>query len=264
MPTRVIKSAARNVIRRLGYEIVPNDWFKKHTVRKDIYPDIDRPTQELFYSVQEITLSGMERVAALRQAVEYIVRHDIPGDIVECGVWKGGSMVVIAKTLLEQKAGTRKLYLFDTFSGMTAPTDADADLRGGNAKQLLHAAEEQKANSTVWAIAPLESVKSVMQTTGYDAEKVVYVEGRVEETIPAQAPTQISLLRLDTDWYESTYHELIHLFPRLSVGGVLLIDDYGHWQGARRAVDQYLAEKKVRVLLNRIDYTGRICVKVDP
>jgi len=264
MPTHALKTVARTVFRRLGYEVVPNDWFKKHSVRKDIYPDIDRATQELFYSVQEITLSGMERVAALRQAVEYIVRHNIPGDVVECGVWKGGSMVVIAKTLLEQKAATRKLYLFDTFTGMTAPTEADKDLRGTNASNLLEAAKEQKANSNVWAVAPLEGVKEVMQATGYAPEKIMYVEGRVEETIPAQAPAQISLLRLDTDWYESTYHELVHLFPRLSVGGVLLIDDYGHWEGARRAVDQYLAQKKVRVLLNRIDYTGRICVKVDP
>ena len=78
-----------------------------------------------------------------------------------------------------------------------------------------------------------------------------------------KAPAQISLLRLDTDWYESTYHELQHLYPRLSVGGVLIIDDYGHWQGARRAVDQYIEENRLKVLLNRIDYTGRICVKIE-
>jgi len=262
MPGQVLKSVARKAFRRLGYEIVPKDWLR--SVRKDPFPDIDEATKKLFQSVQEITLSGLERVAALRQAVEYIVRNNIPGDVVECGVWKGGSMVAIARTLLEQKSDVRRLYLFDTFNGMTAPTPADEDLRGANAQSLLEAAQDHKTSANIWAVAPLESVKGVMQVTGYDSQKVVYVEGRVEDTIPAQAPSQIALLRLDTDWYESTYHELVHLFPRLSVGGVLLLDDYGHWQGARRAVDQYLAENKVRVLLNRIDYTGRICVKLDP
>jgi hypothetical protein len=99
--------------------------------------------------------------------------------------------------------------------------------------------------------------------TGYDREQVVFVRGRVEDTVPARAPQRISLLRLDTDWYGSTYHELVHLYPRLSRGGVLIIDDYGHWQGARRAVDRFLAEHRPRLLLHRIDYTGRIGVKLD-
>jgi hypothetical protein len=100
-----------------------------------------------------------------------------------------------------------------------------------------------------------------MQSTGYDARHIAYVKGKVEETLPQDAPDQIALLRLDTDWYESTYHELVHLYPRLAVGGVLIIDDYGHWQGARRAVDQYISENKLKLLLNRVDYTARICVK---
>ena len=75
-----------------------------------------------------------------------------------------------------------------------------------------------------------------------------------------EAPEQISLLRLDTDWYESTKHELVHLSPKLSVG-VLIVDDYGHWEGARRAVDEYIDELQLRILLCRIDYTGRVAVK---
>ena len=78
---------------------------------------------------------------------------------------------------------------------------------------------------------------------------------------PAASPPSIALLRLDTDWYESTYHELVHLYPRLSVGGILIIDDYGYWQGARRAVDRYFAEQGTRVFLSRIDETGRLAVK---
>jgi len=118
-----------------------------------------------------------------------------------------------------------------------------------------------KESGVVWAYGALEEVKRNLLSTGYPAERIFFVKGKVEETIPMSAPAQIALLRLDTDWYESTYHELVHLYPRLSSGGVLIIDDYGHWKGARRAVDAYISEQKLRLLLNRIDYTGRICVK---
>jgi hypothetical protein len=83
----------------------------------------------------------------------------------------------------------------------------------------------------------------------------------VEDTIPGNMPKKIALLRLDTDWYESTKHELTHLFPLLQSNGVLIIDDYGHWEGARKAVNEYISDKHIRILLNRIDYTGRIAIK---
>ena len=107
----------------------------------------------------------------------------------------------------------------------------------------------------------MEQVKRNLGSTGYDMASIKFIKGKVEQTIPREAPAQISLLRLDTDWYESTRHELVHPFPRLSVGGVLIIDDYGHWQGCRRATDEYFAENNISILLNRIDYTGRIAVK---
>jgi hypothetical protein len=91
---------------------------------------------------------------------------------------------------------------------------------------------------------------------------VRFVKGLVEDTLPSSAPESIALLRLDTDWYESTRHELIHLFPRLVSGGVLILDDYGHWQGARKALDEYFEEHGVKMLLNRIDYSARIGVKL--
>jgi hypothetical protein len=119
----------------------------------------------------------------------------------------------------------------------------------------------QKQTSFIWGIAPLESVRTNVESTDYPVECVRYIQGRVEDTIPLEAPDQIALLRLDTDWYESARHELVHLYPRLVPGGVLVIDDYGHWQGARKAVDEYLAEHGIRVLLCRMDYTGRIALK---
>jgi hypothetical protein len=112
----------------------------------------------------------------------------------------------------------------------------------------------------VWCYSSLDEVRSNMVRTGYPVDRMRFVKGKVEDSIPGQAPAQIALLRLDTDFYESTYHELRHLYPRLAPGGVLIIDDYGHWAGARKATDQYFAELGRPVLLQRIDYTGRLAI----
>jgi O-methyltransferase len=221
--------------------------------------DFDERTAAIVRDVQPFTMTSVERIYALRKAVEYVVEHKIPGDIVECGVWKGGSMMTVARTLIENGA-VRKLHLFDTFEGMPDPSIVDKDFRGESAAAQLQ--REDKGTSQVWAYSPIDEVQLNLLSTGYDQSQIVFTKGKVEDTIPAHAPDQIALLRLDTDWYESTYHELTHLYPRLSVGGVLIIDDYGHWEGARRAVDQYFAEMHPRILLNRIDYTARIGVKL--
>jgi O-methyltransferase len=105
----------------------------------------------------------------------------------------------------------------------------------------------------------LAEVQAAMRSTGYPEHQIGYVSGRVEETIPESAPSEIALLRLDTDWYGSTRHELEHLYPRLVSGGVLIVDDYGHYAGARQAVDEYFAGRPI--LLARVDYTGRMAVK---
>ena len=227
----------------------------------DFPPDFDAATIDVCRSVKPFTMTSPERIYCLCRSVEYVVDHAIPGDIVECGVWKGGSMMAVAHTLLK-KGARRKLYLFDTYEGMPEPTDVDISFTGQLASAAL--ATEDRATSWVWAVSPLDEVRRNVLGTGYDREHVVFVQGKVEHTVPERAPQRIALLRLDTDWYESTYHELVHLYPRLSPGGVLIIDDYGHWRGARRAVDRFLAEHRPALLLHRIDYTGRIGVKLDP
>jgi hypothetical protein len=206
-------------------------------------------------------MTSKERIFALCESVRYIVKNSIPGDVVECGVWKGGSMMAAAAILTKLHA-ERKLWLFDTFDGMPPPTDADVDYAGKFAADRM--SQEGKAKGRKWVYGALDEVRRNLKSTGYPDECISYVEGKVEDTIPAKAPGQIALLRLDTDWYESTYHELQHLYPRLAVGGVLIIDDYGHWAGARKAVDQYIEEKRLKLLLQRIDYTARISVKLEP
>lgn len=224
-------------------------------------PDLDQAARRVIERVTPYTMTSPERILALRDAVEHVSRHGIEGDIVECGVWRGGSMMAAALTLLEL-GQSRQLHLFDTFEGMPPPGAMDRDISDVAAEERL-AVEDRETGST-WAFGPLTDVRQNLASTGYPGHLVRYIQGRVEETIPEQAPARIAVLRLDTDWYESTRHELIHLFPRLAVGGVLIIDDYGHWKGARQAVDEYLAETGVRLLLSRIDYTGRMAVKLDP
>jgi hypothetical protein len=216
---------------------------------------------ELWRAVTRYTMTSETAVYALADGVRYIVANGIPGAIVECGVWRGGSMMAVARVLLELGETDRDLYLFDTFEGMPAPTSRDVEWGGDPALELL-AGERRDDDSTLWAQAPLEHVRSALHATGYPTSKIHFVPGRVEETIPDAAPASIAILRLDTDWYESTKHELNHLYPRLASGGVLIIDDYGWWQGAREATDEYFREAGRTPFLVRVDDAGvRLCVK---
>ena len=243
-----LKCGFHDLVRRTGYELTPVG-----------QPDFDPAAIKMIRHVHPYTMTGPERLYALREAVKYVVKSQISGDIVECGVWQGGSMMAAALTLLEFNDEARDLYLFDTYQGTPAPTDADKNWQGDTATAVLDC--ESQAASWNWAIASLESVQANMYSTGYNKDRLHFVKGRIEHTIPEQSPQRIAVLRLDTDWYESTYHALTYLYPRLVVGGVLILDDYGHWEGARKAVDQYFEEEGLPLLLSRVDYTGRMAVK---
>lgn len=223
----------------------------------------DPEFQTEFDAVSDATMTSPERVEALCEAVDYICRNRISGDVVECGVWKGGSMMAAAARLIKNQNADRTLWAFDTYSGMSKPTAADVDLHGATATELLAVADVNDVRS-VWCQSSLDEVRSNLLSTGYAEEKLRFVVGKVEETLNSEIslPEQIALLRLDTDWYESTKVELEQLFPRLVRGGVLIIDDYGHWQGCRRAVDEYFTNNAAPMFLQRIDYTARMGVKI--
>lgn len=222
--------------------------------------DFDAGAAEIIRAVRPYTMTSAERLFSLIGAARHVAAARIPGAIVECGVWRGGSMMAAALALLEAGERSRELYLFDTFEGMSQPTEHDVAIDGRKASELL-AAPRSTAADSAWCYATLPDVQASLARTRYPSERLHFVAGRVEETLPGKAPSSIALLRLDTDWYESTRHELEHLYPRLSPGGVLIIDDYGHWAGCRKAVDEYFAAQKIRILLHRVDYTGRIALK---
>ncbi|MFN9630892.1 MAG: TylF/MycF/NovP-related O-methyltransferase [Cyanobacteriota bacterium] len=240
-----MKKILSQLANQLGFEIS----------RKN--PKIEDPLDEvIFDSVSDFTMTSQQRILSVIDSIRYVSRNRIPGAIVECGVWRGGSSMAAALTLLQEKDVSRRLYLFDTYTGMTMPTDRDVSIDGSLAK------DQFPRDQSSWCAADLEDVRRNMFSTGYPKEGIDFIVGPVEETIkPTSGPSDIALLRLDTDWYESTRHELVHLFPRISIGGVLIIDDYGHWQGARKAVDEYFSEHDLHYLLHRIDYSGRMLIK---
>ncbi|WP_460791573.1 TylF/MycF/NovP-related O-methyltransferase [Nocardioides maradonensis] len=224
-------------------------------------PHWDDTKRAIVARVKPRTMTGPPKLAPLIEAVRYVVRHRIPGDVVECGVWRGGSMMAIALTLAAEGDTSRELHLFDTFEGMPPPTEEDTRLDSDGARiTAQHALDRVGRDARVWAVAGLEDVQEGMAETGYPADRVHFHQGMVEDTVPGEAPGTIALLRLDTDWYASTKHELEHLYDRLSPGGVLILDDYADWEGARRATDEWLAATGERLLLVPIGQ-GVIAVK---
>lgn len=216
----------------------------------------------LYERCRGCTMTSWERLYALYTAVRYIVKADVPGDFLECGVWRGGSMMMAALTLLSLGRTDRRLMLFDTFEGLPRPDEVlDVDVWGNRAMDgwRPHRKTDQSSD---WAYASLDEVRANLESTGYPMDKVRFVKGMVEDTLPANAPDALALLRLDTDWYSSTRHELEHLYPRLSRNGILILDDYGHFQGSRKATDEYLKTLETSPLLIRTDYAGRMAVKV--
>jgi O-methyltransferase len=246
---RILKSAGRSIVNKLGYEITNLD------------PIIaaDGTFMEIYKKCRGYTMTSKERMYCLYMATNYVIDVGISGDFVECGVWKGGSIMVIAYTLIARNEKNRRIFAYDTFEGMSSPTNVD--FRLSNRSPATAEWRQKNQGQQRWLYASLAEVKKNVLSTGFPESRVVFVKGKVEDTIPATVPEEISLLRLDTDWYESTRHELANLFPLLRRGGVLIIDDYGYWSGAKKATDEYISKNHIPMFLSRIDDTGRVAIK---
>lgn len=243
-------------LKKRGYILI-----KEKHLNKDNPDIIEKEFWDLYNFCKPYTMTSLERMFSLYNGVKYVLDNNIEGDFVECGVWRGGSSMLIAKMLQSRNITNRKLYMYDTYEGMSEPTEADKSFRGQDAAEAMRTTDIKDENS-VWCYSSIDEVKNNMAKTGLAFDNIIMVQGKVEDTIPNTVPAgAIALLRLDTDWYESTYHELLHLYPKVKVNGVLIIDDYGHWEGCRKAVDEYFGKEKVNLLLNRIDYTGRMAIK---
>lgn len=227
-------------------------------VTREYGPDLTPQTVQTIKFVRPYTMTTVQRVEAVVSATHHIVNHGIPGAFVESGVWMGGSIMAAARTLVELGDTERDLYLYDTFEGLPAPGEHDA-VSGSDASVAEIYAETTQ--NEPFLEAPVDVVRANLARTRYPMDRIRTVAGLVEDTIPSTAPAQIAFLRLDTDWYSSTKVEMETLFPRLSPGGILIIDDYAFLDGVRKAVDDYLATYSVPVFLHRIDTAGRLVVK---
>tara|TARA_Y100000031_G_scaffold103504_1_gene113665 strand:- start:145360 stop:146136 length:777 start_codon:yes stop_codon:yes gene_type:complete len=223
----------RGLLRKAGLEV------SKYRPRgQEKFPEaIEQGFIDLYKKYHEFSMVKWPGLYTAYRAANYIKAHKIEGDIVECGVWKGGCTAILAEILKDEKA-PRDFYLYDTYEGMSAPTEVDRSMSTNiSANKLYHQYDEQ------WSVGSLDTVKQVMGETGYEPRKLHYVKGKVEDTIPKTIPKKIALLRLDTDWYESTKHELEHLYDLLVPGGVLIIDDYGSWAGSKKAVEEFFKDR---------------------
>jgi len=251
-----LKTLLEMFAKALGYGLVPS--FNGTYIPEDISEEYRRA----ILSVKPFTMTSAERIYALIKSTEYIIDGKIEGDFVECGVWKGGSIMAIIQTLLNYGENSRSIYLFDTFEGMPAPQDIDV-FHTGESGMLMFEKVKINQKSSNWCHATLEEVQRNVFELNYPKDNIYFVKGLVEDTIPKCIPEKIALLRLDTDFYSSTKHELEFLYPKLVSGGVLIIDDYGCWAGCRKAVDEFFERKQTKLLLNRLDHTGYIGVKIN-
>ena len=239
MPRPIIAKIVQKFVHRFGYEIwhIPRDYSQED--------------YETFNIATPYTMTDFAAKKMLIEGVTHIVKHQIEGCFVECGVWKGGSIIVMLKTLQKLGFSDREIYLFDTFEGMSKPTDLDVSI---DDKIALDHDEAYKKETEV----QLEEVKKAVFKIGYDTSKIHFVKGKVEDTLPNNKIDKIALLRLDTDYYESTKSEFEYLYPKLSVNGVLIVDDYGTWKGAKKATDEYLKKIKSQMFLSRINPMGAV------
>ena len=236
-------------------------WLANKLVKPSKAPaDVDMETafHEIWDVVRPYTLTSKESGYALFKAVEFVTTQQICGALVECGVYRGGSSMLMALAALHFGDRSRPLHMFDTFAGMTRPGVFDHSTITGNPVLARWESGKRSDNSNEWDFASLAEVKQNFRLTNYPPNLLYTHVGDVASTLPGSDVSSIAILKLDTDLYESTKVELEQLYPKVSELGFVIVDDYGHYAGARRATDEYLETRTPRPFLQRVNYTVRM------
>lgn len=239
-----IKSILNKILSKFGHEIVHSEYLfqlKKNT----IIEEINSEQKELLNNALKYSGVGIIPTWMLINSIKYINDKKIEGDFVEAGVWRGGSLIILKK-LIEKYKLNKKIYGYDTFEGMPEPSEVDVKWNN------ISAAHKAKIKKDDWCKCSIEDVKKNILTVLNDLKDINLIKGLVEETLLVESnlPKKISLLRLDTNFYKSTKVELEILFPRLSKGAILIIDDYGNWKGAKKAVDEFFGDRAFLIYLD--------------
>ncbi|MBI3551715.1 MAG: class I SAM-dependent methyltransferase [Elusimicrobia bacterium] len=261
----MIKRSLKKVFDRLGYEV-----RKKGAPRLGY--DLEDEARRLIEKVRPYTMLPDERLITLYQQVVHCESAGVPGDFVECGVWKGGAVALMALANLKRGAARRSIHLFDAFTQICEP-----DKAVDGAKAVRQAREFGRGGSAEGRMRPLEGFYDSMGGPGtlegnkdllerqvrYDPAFLHYHRGWFQETMPQDAPKigRIAILRLDGDWYASTKVCLEHLYDKVVKGGFVVVDDYGCYEGCRKAVDEFRSERKIADYLHHIDADGRYWLK---
>jgi O-methyltransferase len=192
------------------------------------------------------TMIGMQRLTSLQRCVEAVLAEDIPGDLVECGVWRGGASILMRAVLETYGDKTRCVWLADSFAGVPPPDSAKYEADKGS---VLH------HFSPILAVSESE-VRANFQRYGLLDDQVRFLPGWFKDTLHDAPIDRIAVLRLDGDLYESTIQALDALYPRLSPQGFCIIDDYHAIKACRRAVTEYRAEHRISAEIGDIDGSG--------
>tara|TARA_B100000242_G_scaffold289171_1_gene258556 strand:+ start:308 stop:1081 length:774 start_codon:yes stop_codon:yes gene_type:complete len=253
-----ISETIKNFLNKYNFKIEhANSWYKRNEHR---IAEISSDELKILKDISNYSMSTPANHWAIIQSMKHIKENKIKGDLVECGVWRGGNLILFKK-MIKKLNLEKKIFAFDTFEGMPEPSKNDYDLKNINAEKIY---ENYKKKDLKWCFSDINEVKkNINKFFKNEIECFNFIKGKVEETLKNEEnlPENISLLRLDTDFYESTKKELEILYPRLNYGGVLIIDDYGHWKGSRKAVDEYFNLEKDFLWFHRIDYASRLFIK---
>lgn len=256
---RSLKQPVQSILRSVGLGMRKAP--AKHPVRMPA--ELSKEEQEIVLYVIEnqLSMTSYERLWATIMACKHVITQNIDGDFVECGVWRGGN-AMLAAALFKLYKCQKRVYLFDTFEGMTAPTNKDRKIID-NTLAIGEYQKNQKETYNEWCFASIDDVKQNFQKAGLLNDNISFIKGDVLKTLSKEEnlPQKVSVLRLDTDWYESTKKELEVLYPRLSIGGVLILDDYGYWAGTKEAADEYFAAHGKCPFLQYTDHAGRAGIK---
>ena len=254
-----MKNFIKKIIKLFGYEIISkNDWLRKN---ENYIAEISANESAILNDIKEYTMTSIPSQWSLLQSIKHVIRNNVEGSFVECGIFRGGNIILMSKLLEEHKV-EKNIFAYDTFEGMPLPGKDDLDLRGNSSIDKFLELKNSEKEGSQWCYCNIKDVKNNIKKFNINYLKNInFIKGRVEETLLdiKNLPKKISLLRLDTDFYSSTKIELNILFPLLEKNGILIVDDYGHFKGAKKSVDEFFNEKKV--WLHRVDYSTRLLIK---
>lgn len=223
----------------------------------NFYKSLPGDFQNLFTKCKPFTMLSRERLYDFYTSINYIIDSKIPGDIVEIGCWAGGS-ISMARMALNQRnddAMNRMVLGYDTFTGHSKPSNDEYDIWGKNQAERF-----DELQGEPWAMQSEETVMANIQNILGNHKGIKLIKGKIEDTAKTHKPKKISILRIDVDWYEPTYESLEQFYGILETGGILIIDDYGHHSGSKKAVDEFFRNKPMKFF--HTDYSCITSIKM--